>query len=88
MDSNEADEPISGDQIFTISNEFALVNLRKIRTRNGERLEISAPKSGSSIRLDAILLESLTWQKPKALSKLLEHPVKHNASDDIENVHI
>jgi hypothetical protein len=55
-----------------IGNEFALVRIRKVSTRNGERLEIEAPKLGHTIRLDAVALETLTWQEPELFSTLLE----------------
>lgn len=57
-----------------IANEFARVSVAKVWTPNGERLEIIAPRLGYAIRLDAIQLESLTWQTPERLSRLLEEP--------------
>jgi hypothetical protein len=65
-------EPV-GEEIG-IANEFALVRVRKVLTRNGERLEIAAPKLGYVIRLDAIQLESVTWQTAETFSKFLETP--------------
>jgi len=46
----------------TITNEFTSVKVRKISTGNGERLEIESLRLPHSIRLDALVLESLTWQ--------------------------
>lgn len=43
-------------------------------TRNGERLEIVAPRLGKHIRLDPLELESLTWQTTETFSKFLETP--------------
>lgn len=57
-----------------IENEFAKVRVRKRHTRNGERLEIVAPKGGTSVELDAIVLEALTWLEPEEFSKSLEEP--------------
>lgn len=57
-----------------IVNEFATVRVRKVYTRNGERLEIRSVRMGTSVQLDALVLESLTWQRPETFSKLLEHP--------------
>jgi hypothetical protein len=57
-----------------VVNEFALVRVRKVLTGNGVRLEIESPRLGRSVRLDAIALESLTWQPPETFSRLLEHP--------------
>jgi hypothetical protein len=59
---------------LVIGNEFTTVHLRKVFTRNGERLEIIAPKVGYAIRLDALQLESLTWQTNETFSRLLEEP--------------
>ena len=59
---------------FVINNEFAQVICRKVYTRNGERLEVSSPKLGYRILLDALALESLTWQTMETFSKFLENP--------------
>jgi hypothetical protein len=42
-----------------ISNEFALVNVCKVHTPNGERLEIEAPRRNTLIRLDPLELETI-----------------------------
>jgi hypothetical protein len=48
---------------LVVSNEFAAVAVHKVQTRTGERLEIrSLRPGGRSIRLDALVLESLTWR--------------------------
>lgn len=57
-----------------LANEFADVTVRKVRTRNGVRLEIAAPKMGYRIRLCPLELESLTWQHPDLFSQLLDTP--------------
>jgi hypothetical protein len=56
-------------------NEFATVRVRKVETRNGARLEIASQRLGYSIQLDAIALESLTWQPMETFSRLLETPL-------------
>ena len=56
------------------ANEFAYTIVRKVRVRDGARLEIFAPKLGYQILLDPPLLESLTWQTPSTLSKFIEEP--------------
>jgi len=43
-----------------ISNEFASVEVRKVATRNGERLQIRSMGKQTTVRLDAIALEALT----------------------------
>ena len=55
-----------------ISNEFADIRIRKVYTRNGERLQIEAPRR---ILLDAVQLEALTWQTPDTFSQFLRASV-------------
>lgn len=62
------------DGYIEIANEFGLAKVRKVRTRNGERLEISAPRQGSKILLDPLELESLTWQTPEVFAEFLTKP--------------
>ena len=69
-DSDDA-RPADGPEI-TVANQFAEVRIRKVLTRNGERLEIDAFRRGFRILLDAVELESLTWQTPETFSKFLE----------------
>ncbi|HVC66106.1 MAG TPA: hypothetical protein VND44_00760 [Acidimicrobiales bacterium] len=58
----------------TVANEFAEVTLQRVSTHNGVRLEVSSPRLGLRVRLDALQLESLTWQAPEVFSSLLEEP--------------
>jgi hypothetical protein len=70
-------EPTPGgesDCEFELSNEFAMVRIRRVFTRNGVRLEISSPRLGRAIRLDPLALESLTWQPMETFSEFLRHP--------------
>ena len=62
------------DDPLVVANEFTQVEVRKRRTRNGERLEIVSPGLGRSILLDPLELESLTWQDPTLFSTLLATP--------------
>ena len=55
---------------ISIANEFTGVTLRKVLTRNGERIELLVPKSGKSILLDAMQLEILAAQKPERFTEL------------------
>ena len=57
-----------------IANEFTLIEVREVRTRNGERLEIRSPRMGMVIELDPLELESLTWQETETFSRMLEQP--------------
>jgi hypothetical protein len=80
MDPDEsAAEHHEAEQDIVIANEFAYVVVRKVSTRNGDRLEIVSPRLHYSVRLDALILESLTWQRPEALSTFLEDP--HGPTD-------
>ncbi len=63
------------DEDIRVSNEFADVFVRKVQTRNGERLEIEAPRRGFKIRLDAVELESLTWQTSETFSRFLRSSI-------------
>jgi hypothetical protein len=74
MADSSDDELIRGAEPFDVANEFAHVKVRKVWTRNGERLEIAAPRLDYKIRLDPLELESLTWQTTETFSKFLETP--------------
>lgn len=58
----------------TIANEFAMVTVGKVHTRNGERLEIVSPRLGFRIQLDPMELESLSWQPKEVFSEFLREP--------------
>ncbi len=62
------------DGWIQIANEFTTARVRRTYTRNGERLEIHSPKLGTTILLDPLELESLTWQTTETFSRMLEHP--------------
>lgn len=57
-----------------LANEFAAVQVRKVRWGNGERLEIRSVKLGYSVMLDPVALESLTWQPDTVFSEFLKTP--------------
>lgn len=59
---------------LVIANEFAEVGIRKVSTGNGVRLEIRSNRLGRAVLLDAVQLESLTWQEPSLFSDLLCDP--------------
>jgi hypothetical protein len=56
---------------LTVANEFAEVVVRRVDTRNGSRLLISAPRTGRSISLDALELEALTRQNTRTLAAMV-----------------
>jgi hypothetical protein len=72
------------DGELVVSNEFTSVRVRKEKTRNGERLVISSPNLGFEVKLDALELESLTWQTPETFSRLLQDP--YGPETDVEDM--
>lgn len=60
--------------MLTLTNEFSTVIIKKIQTRNGERLPISAPRLGYSVGLDPRELEDLTCQPVETFSQLPATP--------------
>jgi hypothetical protein len=62
-------------EVLTLGNEFAEVLVRKVRTRNGLRLEICSPKLGFAVRLCPLQLEALTWQSSDVFSGFLSNPL-------------
>ena len=56
------------DEYTEISNDAAIVRVRKVRTGNGVRLEIHAPEKDRRVYLDPVNIESLAWQTPRGRS--------------------
>lgn len=82
--TSQQQDPTEG---FVVANEFAVVSLRKVRTRNGERLEIRSLGHDQSVLLDAIALEALTWSNPLEVGQGLETPFGPDPSDPVQNRH-
>ena len=74
-------------QGLVVANEFAAVSVRKVHTRNGERLEIRSLGHDQSVLLDAIALEALTWSSPLEVGKGLETPFGPDPSDPVQHRH-
>jgi hypothetical protein len=72
------------DEYTEISNESAIALVRKVRTRNGVRLEIYSPEVDKRVYLDPLLLESLAWQTPETFSDILEEPHEHTDLEEEE----
>jgi hypothetical protein len=66
--------PDDTHETMVIANEFAVVHLTKVQTRNGARLEIHSPRLGYTISLDPVELDSLTWQTPDTFAEFLRTP--------------
>jgi hypothetical protein len=56
---------------LTVANEFAEVLIRRVDTRNGSRLLITAARSGRWISLDALEVEALTRQNTRTLTAMV-----------------
>jgi hypothetical protein len=71
-------EPLAGDGIleasepFSVSNEFTSMRVRKVRLKNGERLELVNPRTGVHALLDPMQLEIIALQQPDTFTRLLE----------------
>lgn len=70
-DLSEFPEGGSSDGPIVIANEFADVVLRRVRTRNGMRLDIWSPRRGTRVLLDAVALDCLSFQEPELITQLL-----------------
>ena len=65
---------MNDEEPVELANEYAAVQVRKVHTRNGVRLEIVSPHLGRAIRLCPLELESLTWQTHETFSEFLRTP--------------
>lgn len=54
-----------------VRNEFAAVQVCLRRHGRGTRLEISCPQLGTSVVLDATILQALTRLSPESLSQIM-----------------
>ncbi|HEX8258845.1 MAG TPA: hypothetical protein VF558_00990 [Rubrobacteraceae bacterium] len=76
------------DEYTELSNESAIALVRKIRTRNGVRLEIHAPEQDQRVYLDPLILESLAWQTPQTLADTLEDPPEATSMKEVEEAQV
>jgi hypothetical protein len=83
---NGPSESGADDAAIVVSNEFAAVRVRKVATRNGERLEIRSLGHDHAIQLDAIALEALTWSTPLEVGRGLEQPLGPDPSEPLPTV--
>jgi hypothetical protein len=65
---------LPGTDPIELANEYAAVEVRKVHTRRGVRLEIVSPRLGRGIRLCPVELEALTWQSHDRFSEMLRTP--------------
>jgi hypothetical protein len=67
---------------LTVANDFTEVMVRRVDTRNGSRLLISAPKSGQWISMDALEVEALTRQNARTLAAMVGNSAGPLLPDD------
>ncbi|OBI15994.1 MULTISPECIES: dihydrodiol dehydrogenase [unclassified Mycobacterium] len=67
---------------LVVANEFTEVVVRRVDTRNGSRLLVSAPRSGQWITLDALEVEALTRQNSRTLAAMVGNPHAPLLPDD------
>lgn len=68
-------DPVETDrsnEVATLSNEFAFVEVSKVSSGNGERLLVSSPSRERSVHLDPVVLDALTAFTPKQLTWIVE----------------
>ncbi len=76
------------DEYTEVSNESAIALVRKIRTRNGVRLEIHSPEKDRRVYLDPLVLESLAWQTPQTFADTLEDPPEVISTKELEEAQV
>lgn len=83
MSSSVTNAGIRREQTTEIADETASVRISKVFTPCGARLEVHSPTGGRSIRLDALELESLSWQEREAIVGLASasHPDWRKVAD-------
>lgn len=69
---DEAAGIVGAGEWFGIGNEFTGVRVRKVWTRNGERLELHVPARNYRSLLDAMQLEIIAAQDPSAFTRLFQ----------------
>ena len=56
---------------WLIANESEAVQIRRVEVGNGTRLELTSERTGTSTRLDAVALASLTRLTPEIVEQLV-----------------
>lgn len=62
---------MNDDNALTLGNEFAEVHVRLVQTRNGVRLLVESPRTGTSVELCPLELEALTRQPAEVFSAMV-----------------
>lgn len=87
-DSKDEPDPVPGvvgaEEWQGIGNEFTGVHFRKVRTKNGERLQLFVPRRGHSVVLDPMQLEIVAAQDPDFFSRLHARELGAGSADDAD----
>jgi hypothetical protein len=70
-DALAADGIVEAGEAFSVANEFTSIRVRKVRTRTGERLELTNVRTGVRTLLDPMQLEIIALQRPEVFTALL-----------------
>ncbi|MGF6595526.1 hypothetical protein P3T23_000233 [Paraburkholderia sp. GAS448] len=66
---------------FAIANEFTGVWVSKVRTAQGDRLELFVPSLGKRIQLDPMQLEAIVTLKAERFSEFLALVMERDGPD-------
>lgn len=81
--SENADSSVTAKSLATVSEAGIHVSVSRIETPKGERLELADADTGESIWLDAIVLESLTWQDESTFHEFCGEAPESVSSEDL-----
>lgn len=62
---------VTKEPVITLKDGDRVIEIRKVYTKNGERLRIEAVHMNRFVELDPLETESLTWQTEESLQKAL-----------------
>ncbi|MQY14137.1 hypothetical protein SRB5_42990 [Streptomyces sp. RB5] len=79
----DADGIVRTGEWIGVGNEFTGVRVRKVFTRQGERLEIQVPRHGHRILLDPMQLEIIAVQEPAKFSELFARRFGSHEEGDV-----
>ncbi|MEY7851085.1 hypothetical protein AB7C87_17995 [Natrarchaeobius sp. A-rgal3] len=72
----------TGEALYVTARDGRGVVIQKIHTPRGERLKFEAPRLDEVTHLDAVALESVTWQEPE---KMAERALSADTEDSVES---
>lgn len=70
--STTIDPGLKREQVTEVADDHTSVRISKVLSRCGARLEIDSRRTGATVRLDSLELESLSWQNRDTFRTLVE----------------